>query len=173
MRNFLITVLVLAVIGWIWVKFHAYYKRSHVMSNEIVFEMYTDMTEEEVEGFFQMEKDSFNKDEHELICRFNVGSTGFGSPTQHVQSYSGNAFCEQEYDPAKHMKYEIVEGGWNTATLFVISNKRGIPVALFNENISTSRDGIIASRVVKLPCKKANINRLLVTKYGISNLCAN
>lgn len=169
MKNFLIVLLVIIAFIWAGLKYHAHYKESHVMSNEIVFEMYTNMTEEETEDFFKMKRGTYNKEEHELLCEFYVKNPGLGGAVQHVQMNAENANCKESYDRSKFTKYEIEPGlPWNMAKLFIV-RRSGFPTALFSEGLNSG--GIAASRVVGLPCKKANINHLLITKNGIYGAC--
>lgn len=166
MKKNIIVLLVIVGSIWLGLRIFGWYKSNHVMSNEAVFEMYMDVSEESIATYF--EKGVYDPEQHDIICRLPTSSEGFKPNYVFVNTDVSGINCKQEFDKTMHVKYESYELNQNSFRLLIVK-KNGAPLIVFNEtNFASS---IVASTELGNFYKKGKINRIYISKDGVKDYC--
>lgn len=159
----LIILLILAVKGFNMLNKHG------VLSNEAVFEVYIDMTDEEINAIFNLEEGTFTADEYMLVCKLPVETEGFKSAYKEVKRDVFEINCSEPYTEGKHIKYVSYELKDNKVASLLVMKRSGRPLAIFNERLGAKQ--VLGTRQIPFPYATGKINRLVISKTGIQDYC--
>lgn len=70
MKKFFYFVLILIALLYISVKVFQNYKENNLLKNEAVVNVYFNLPEEEIDSYFDLEKGTFDKTKHTILCSF-------------------------------------------------------------------------------------------------------
>lgn len=170
MKKFLTIIAILAVIFFIILQVFMWYNKNNIMSNQAVFKIYLDVKDEDMDEYFGVEKGTYNKDKHMIVCDLPVNAAAFKPHSQIVNRNIGEISCDEKYNPEMHDKYdqtELTDGG--SMTLIILDNSSSVPVQMVNENLGGA--SIVAKRQVYFDYGKGMINHIVLAKDKIYDYC--
>ncbi|MNU89112.1 hypothetical protein D3C71_789430 [compost metagenome] len=166
MKKFLIGVLIVIVSIWVIIRIFGYYNSRNIMSNQVVFKVYTDLKEDEIDTFFHIEKGTFDPEKHRIICRLPVTTSGF-KPSYQIVQFNQSVNCKEEFNPDIHVKYDNSELN-NTGVVLYLINKNMQVITLDSPAANST---IIASQGFSYEYKKGRINHILISRQNVYNYC--
>ncbi|MFC6269880.1 hypothetical protein [Frigoriflavimonas asaccharolytica] len=168
MKKFIIAIICIAIGLWVILKIFMIYNSNNILSNQAIFKVYSNMSNNEIEEYFGLEKDSYDPATQILVCELPVNTTGFKPSKVDVNFEVTNLNCNEKYSEGKYIKYDNTELNDNNTKLYILK-KTSIPTQMFNENLGGK--SIISSKTVKISYKTGKINNIIISKDGIYDFC--
>ncbi len=169
MKKILIVILTLLVLLILAVKGFNMLNKHGVLSNEAVFEVYIDMTDDEINKLFGLEEGTFNATNYMLVCKLPVETEGFKSAFKEVKRDVFTIDCTEPYTEGKHVKYVSYELNKTKVASLLVKRRTGRPLELFSERLGANQ--ILGTRQIPFPYSKGKINRIVISKTGIQDYC--
>lgn len=167
MKKFLIGLLIVILSIWGIIRIFGYYNSRNILSNQAVFKVYTDLKENEIDTFFQVEKGTFDPQKHLIVCRLPVTTTGF-KPSYLALQLNKTVNCKEAFNKDIHVKYDNSELN-NTGIVLYLVNKNMPLVALDSPGAAGST--VIASQGFSYEYKKGKINHIMISRQNVYNYC--
>jgi len=171
MKKALGVIIGIVAIIWIGLKLFNRVESKSILSSQIIFEIYLD-DNLNVNEYFELTKDTFNIQEHKVLCILPVEISGFKPSKALVQNDLSNINCEAKFEEGKFIKYEPYEIKGKDFN-FIIVNRNANVTILDAENLNSSlgRKLILAKKKLRYNYKKGKINRLVVSENGLNEYC--
>ena len=167
-KNLLITVTTISIL-WLGLRYYTYLDSKYMFNNQTVFEIYSEINENEIDDFFALEPGTFDKNKHKIICKLPVEVPSFSKKMNVIVQFGTEKInCKEEFDPNKHTKYNLSELNDNEAILMIVDNRNMIEVVDFDLPIAGNVYGTV---LIKLEYTRGKINHLVISEDGIHEYC--
>lgn len=169
MKKVLIGIVVLAAVFFVILQIFTWYNANNLMSNQTVFKVYIDVKDEDMDEYFGVEKGTYDKDNHTIVCNLPVQPAPFKQYQQIVDFDLSGIDCDEKYTKGDYIKYDETElNDDQNATLFIINKNNSQPVGMTDNQMNS---GIVASRQVHLDYQMATINHIVLAKDRVYEYC--
>ncbi|UOX33291.1 hypothetical protein LXD69_14755 [Flavobacterium sediminilitoris] len=167
MKKFFYFVLILIALLYISVKVFQNYKENNLLKNEAVVNIYFNLPEEEIDSYFGLEKGTFDKTKHTILCSFQKQNNYLLDYYYNLSIYNGTDLinCDEKFSIEKHRrfkKYDI-----NSSTMIV----RLVNIRSSNNYSANISNSIIAKKEEYINIGFGKINNIILDKNGASHYC--
>ena len=166
----LLTICIIIAVLYISFRIFRIYESNNIMSNQAVFEVYSDLKDDEIDAYFGLEPGTYDKEKYEIVCRLPVNCEGFKPSFRGLNYDLSSIDCGEEYDPSKHIKYdntELTETGFE----LYVKLRFGIPLELLDPGTILVDSKVLVTKPIFFTYKRGKINRIVITKDITYNYC--
>jgi len=147
-----------------------YYNSTHILSDQAAFEVYLNISENNIDGFFGLKKGTFDKKKQSIICQLPVTADGYIVKSVAVRSDMNHIDCNRTYNSEVDTKYDNSQLYGNNFRLFII--KGSFPAGLFDADLPITRGLIIVEKDVTATYSRGKINNIVITADSAYNYCS-
>lgn len=162
-------IIIIGIIASLWTVLSLFsgYNSNHLMSNEASFEVFVDSNTINIYNYLNLQKDSFDREEYELICLLPVEISGFKAKFVKVRTDIENIDCDAKFEKERYIQYEPYElKGTNFELILVKKNAN-----LMFLDTPAADEIILARKIFSFNYSKGKVNRLIISGNGISEHC--
>lgn len=167
MKKFLIVCIGIVVIIYSTLRLFGNYNSNSVLYNQASFEMYMDTNSFNIDTYFSLEKGTFDNEKHIVVCKFPVEIGGFKLAYSLLNTDLSNVDCNEKYQKEKHNIFEPYELKGSNFELVIVNKFTN----LITLNTPIGESKIIAKKVEYCPYKKGEVNRIVLSKNGLTRYC--
>ena len=172
MKKVLIGIVALAAVFFVILQIFTWYNGNNIMSNQAVFKIYMDVKDEDMDEYFGVEKGTYDKENHMIVCNLPVQPAPFKQYQQVVDFDINSIDCNEKYVKGDYVKYDKTElTDDQNATLFIINKNYSRPVGMTDNQLEGKNSGVVASRQVHLDYQMAAINHIVLAKDRVYEYC--
>jgi hypothetical protein len=143
------------------------YDSKTVLYNQAAFEIYLDTSTVDINHYFGMVKDTFDRQKHKLVCLLPVEVQGFKPTSTVVRTDLNTIDCNATIDNSRVIDYEPYELKGSTFT-FMIVIKNANPLLL---DSPLGKKLILSQKRIDYTYDKGKINRLVLSENGFGEHC--
>lgn len=160
---------IIGVVSFIGIAFTLFgnYDSQAVLYNEAAFEMYLDTVNLNINEYFGMTKDTFDRQKHKIVCLLPVEVQGFKPTSALVKTDLNTIDCNASFDYDQDIDYEPYELKGSSFT-FMIVTKNANPLLL---DSPLGERFIVSKKKIHHRYSKGKINRLVLSEYGLNEHC--
>lgn len=170
MKKALVILVALVVVFLIGMRIFGMYNHSHVLSNQAIFNVYTDLNQGNIDAYFGLEKGTYNESQHMLLCQLPVDVRGFKPKCLPLRTDVQAIDCAHEFDPKTDVKYDNAQLEGNVFKLIVMP-KGNTPVNMIDFEMPLYKSKIIAYKDVAFNYKKGEISNIVFSANGVRDYC--
>jgi len=172
MKKVLIGIIGLAVAFFIILQIFTWFNANHILSNQTVLKIYMDVKAEDMDEYFGLEKGTYDKNNHMIVCNLPVQPAPFKQYQQVIDFDLNSIKCDEKYTKGDYIKYDETElNDDQNATLLIINKNYSQPVGPIDSQLQGESKNIVASRQVHLDYQMATINHIVLAKDKVYEYC--
>ena len=166
MKKFLIGIIIIIAILWGILQGFMVYNSQAILYNQASFEIYLDNTLD-INEYFKLTKDTFDIKKHKIVCLLPVDISGFKPNSAIVKTSINNIDCSATFEKGKYIKYEPYELKGTTFVVMVVNKNASLMLL----DSPLGKKLILGQNTLSYNYKKGEINRLVISKNGLSEYC--
>ena len=167
MKKFFFITVAIIILLYLSIKIFENYRENHLLNNEAVVNAYFNIPENEIDTYFNLEKGTFDKNKHIVVCSLEKSEGYMLNFYYNVPTYgtTDKINCNEEFSIEKHRRFNKND----------INNYSNMIVRLLNFSVNgyhaDSSNNTIAKKYEEININFGKINHLVVDHKGTSHYC--
>ncbi|KXH85218.1 hypothetical protein [Chryseobacterium kwangjuense] len=172
MKKIILGIVALAAVLFVVLQIFTWYNGNNIMSNQTVFKIYMDVKDEDMDEYFGVEKGTYDKENHMIVCNLPVQPAPFKQYQQVVDFNISSIDCNEKYTKGNYVKYDQTElNDDQNATLYIINKNYSPSAGPIDSQLEGKGAGTVASRQVHLEYQMGTINHIVLAKDKVYEYC--